>query len=150
MDKVDFIEQEMKMACADRKNIWSTLVKQDRQIVASRILLVVVIALMLVIGYRYVETTHRVDELEQWNLYLQEELNEVKTLQDMYIKGDSMYMYNEDEVCGTCKYHRTDTPEFAPEDIPREWYCDCDFGDYFGLPTEYDDVCSTYESRRYG
>lgn len=44
----------------------------------------------------------------------------------------------DEEVCGTCKYHKKEG---------EDWYCDNHDGEYFSDYTEYNDRCPDYEER---
>ena len=48
-------------------------------------------------------------------------------------------MRRDEEICGNCKYHRTDDT--------GEWICNNHDGEYFGLETDYEDTCPDYEER---
>lgn len=47
-----------------------------------------------------------------------------------------------DELCGTCAYHRRDPWEEEPT-----WICDCARSECYGCVTEYRDTCDDYEGR---
>lgn len=43
-----------------------------------------------------------------------------------------------DAICGNCKWH-------IP--IEKEWTCDCEESEGYGLSTQYDDACECFEER---
>lgn len=45
---------------------------------------------------------------------------------------------NERQICGECKYHKTDE---------IDWYCDNEESEYYTAYTEYMDFCRMFEQR---
>lgn len=48
-------------------------------------------------------------------------------------------MFDDREICGTCRWHRTKNGE--------DWYCIAEFADENGDYTDYDHTCDEWEER---
>ncbi len=49
------------------------------------------------------------------------------------------------EVCGTCKYNRG---EWNSKKGYKDWYCNNEDSDCYGISTVYSDACKDWEERR--
>lgn len=55
------------------------------------------------------------------------------------ITQKGLKMFDDREVCGTCRWHRTKNGE--------DWYCIAEFADENGDYTDYDHTCDEWEER---